>query len=255
MSRPMTRRVAALAAVVVVSGLGGGCTQYQQPPEPWPKVPQSAPDRGRALFQQSCASCHGANGQGSALAPSLHGVGSAAVDFMLSTGRMPLSVGEKYRADHQSSKFNAQDLRAIVGYVAQQQPGGPPVPDVHPGNVQLGRAMYAANCSACHSASGAGGTLTGGKTAPDLFDATPTQIGEAIRMGPGLMPAFPDTVLNQEQVSGIAAYVQTLQGHRDVGHGGTSLGRIGPVTEGLLAWLVALPILMLVARRLGSRSR
>jgi ubiquinol-cytochrome c reductase cytochrome c subunit len=251
----MAKRVAAVAAAAVASGLAGGCNGYKQPPEPWPNVPQSAPDRGQALYQQSCASCHGPTGQGTAIAPSLHGIGSAAVDFNLSTGRMPLSVGEKYRANHQTSKFNAQDINAIVGYVAQLQPGGPPIPDVHPTNVQLGRALYAANCAACHSAAGAGGTLTGGRAAPDLYKATPTQIGEAIRTGPGLMPTFPDTVLNSEQVNAIAAYVQTLQSHHDIGHGGVSLGRIGPVTEGLLAWIVALPILMLVARRLGSKAR
>jgi ubiquinol-cytochrome c reductase cytochrome c subunit len=116
--------------------------------------------------------------------------------------------------------------------------------------------MYAQNCAACHSAGGTGGVLTGGRTAPDLREATSTQIGEAIRVGPGVMPAFPPDVLTPEQVDGIAAYVATLQ-HRPsyLDKGGINLGRLGPVSEGLVALFVAVPILLVVSRRLGSRSK
>src|SRR5437773_2493739 len=45
---------------------------------------------GRQLYQVSCITCHGANLQGiKGQGPSLVGVGSAAVYFQVSTGRMP----------------------------------------------------------------------------------------------------------------------------------------------------------------------
>ncbi len=140
--------------------------------------------------------------------------------------------------------------------MATLQTGGPPIPQVRPGDVALGRTMYAQNCAACHSAGGTGGVLTGGHTAPDLRKATATQVGEAIRVGPGLMPAFPPDVITPKEVDGIAAYVATLQDKpRDLDEGGVSLGRLGPVTEGLLAMFVALPILLIVSRRLGSKTK
>ena len=59
------------------------------------KSDQELADAGRKLFLVSCATCHGQNGEGvlsqdgNQLGPSLVGVGGAAADFQLSTGRMP----------------------------------------------------------------------------------------------------------------------------------------------------------------------
>jgi ubiquinol-cytochrome c reductase cytochrome c subunit len=236
--------------------LSGGCSAYHPPPSPEPNVSSASGDIGRTIYDQTCAGCHGPAAKGTPRAPDLTRVGSAAVDFQLSTGRMPLSLGEKYRAAHQTPKLSQSDIDAVVGYLSTLQSDGPPIPQVKPGNVQLGRAVYAQNCAACHSAGGTGGVLTGGHTAPDLRQATPTQIGEAVRVGPGLMPAFPPTVLTPEQVDGLAAYVATLQDkHGDLDKGGINLGRLGPVTEGLIVIFVALPLLLIVSRRLGSRAK
>ena len=46
---------------------------------------------GKALFQVTCSSCHGLNGEGTSQGPSLVGVGAASVDFQMSTGRMPMA--------------------------------------------------------------------------------------------------------------------------------------------------------------------
>jgi len=47
---------------------------------------------GAKLFAANCATCHGMNLQGTTQAPSLIGVGAAAVDFQVGTGRMPLAA-------------------------------------------------------------------------------------------------------------------------------------------------------------------
>ena len=100
------------------------------------------------------------------------------------------------------------------------------------------------------------GALTGGQFAPSLAKATPIQVAEAIRVGPGLMPAFPDTVLDAREVNAIAEYVRALQGrHTATDRAGLPLGRIGPVTEGVVGWAVGLLLLVLVVRWLGSLAR
>ncbi|UQU62616.1 cytochrome c [Couchioplanes caeruleus] len=243
------RRVLAAAAGLGVLGLP------LTSPSPQPS-PSAASDRGTQLYQQSCASCHGQQGEGSQRGPALTGVGPADVDFQLSTGRMPLRTEHRVQ-EHREPVFSESDIRALVQHVASFPPGGgPPIPTVGGGHTRSGRELYLTYCSACHSAAGVGATLTNGRFAPSLFQATPTQIGEAVRVGPGLMPAFPSGVLTDAQVDDIAAYVDVLQNDRgDLDRGGWSLGRLGPFPEGAVAWVLGLGVLLLLARRLGSRAR
>src|SRR5690349_1235113 len=51
--------------------------------------------RGQEVFLRDCAWCHGKEGGGSQFAPSLKDVGTAAADFMLRTGRMPLQSADQ----------------------------------------------------------------------------------------------------------------------------------------------------------------
>ncbi|WAL69564.1 c-type cytochrome [Amycolatopsis cynarae] len=220
-----------------------------------PGLAQPAPDRGRELYQQNCASCHGPAGQGTQRGPSLVGTGPASVDFQLSTGRMPLRT-EQAEPQHQDAKFGPADIQALVAYVAGFGPGGPPIPQVGPGDLRTGQEAYLANCAACHSSTGVGGPLTGGQVAPALFQATPTQIAEAVRVGPLLMPAFTQGQLPDDELNGIIAYLGYLQGKQgNPDPGGLSLGRIGPITEGAVGWGLGLLLVVLVVRRLGSRAQ
>jgi ubiquinol-cytochrome c reductase cytochrome c subunit len=206
--------------------------------------------RGRELYLESCASCHGQHGEGSGRGPSLVGVGAASADFYLSTGRMPLAEGQR-QPSRARPAFGQADIAALVAYVASLG-GGPPIPDVQPaaGALTDGERLYQDNCAACHSATATGGALTSGQVAPSLRSATPLQVAEAIRVGPGVMPRFDPAAVDERQVDSIARYVGYLQ--RGGNRGGQSLGRVGPVAEGLVAWLLGLGVLVLVARRLGK---
>ena len=53
---------------------------------------QTQVEQGRTLYLEGCASCHGLEAQGTSTAPSLIGVGAAAVHFQVATGRMPLAA-------------------------------------------------------------------------------------------------------------------------------------------------------------------
>jgi ubiquinol-cytochrome c reductase cytochrome c subunit len=236
-AEPPTHRPA-LAA----SDLGGAAAP--------PKSATPLEREGRALFEEGCSSCHGFDAEGEpGEGPSLIGAGAAAADFYLRTGRMPLDqVGsEPLRGE---PRYPEDQIRALVAYVGSL--GGPPVPAVHPGQGSLSEGMQLFNesCSGCHGISGKGGVAIGGY-APPLGEATPTQVAEAIRVGPYLMPNFSEAQLDAGEVDSLARYVQLTQNPDDAG--GFGIGHIGPVPEGLVAWFAAVAALLLVARLIGER--
>jgi ubiquinol-cytochrome c reductase cytochrome c subunit len=150
--------------------------------------------------------------------------------------------------------FGSADIEALVAYVASLgDGGGPQVPVVPAGEPSRGREVYLTNCAACHSSSGVGAVLPSGHVAPSLLDTPATQLAEAVRVGPGLMPQFPDGVLSDTDVADVAAYVDALAARQD--HGGWAIGGVGPVSEGAVAWVLGLGTVLVVARLLGKRSR
>ena len=252
---PHPRRALAVGAALLLAAGPVVLAPARSPAAPTAPTPVAAPDpadRGTQLYLEHCASCHGERGQGAQRGPSLIGVGAASVDFQVSTGRMPVSQ-EVQQAHRGEPVFSAADISALVDHVTSFGGGGPGIPRVGPGAVGSGREIFAANCAPCHGATGAGAALTNGWIAPPLYDSTAVQVAEAVRVGPGLMPVFPSQVLDDRQVDDLAAYVQRLRGER-LDRGGDPLGRLGPLAEGLVAWLAALALLVAAARWLGRRA-
>jgi ubiquinol-cytochrome c reductase cytochrome c subunit len=208
---------------------------------------------GRTLYEEGCSSCHGFDGEGiEEQAPSLHGAGEAAADFYLRTGRMPLDqVGdEPLRGE---PHYDNREIEALVAYVGSLG-AGPAIPKVQPsaGSISEGFGLFSESCQGCHGIGGKGGVVIGGY-APPLGEATPTEVGEAIRVGPYLMPRFSEAQISDDQVNSISRYVQLTQEPDDAG--GFGIGHIGPVPEGLVAWAAAVVALLLIARLIGERSR
>jgi len=200
---------------------------------------------GEQLFLTGCVSCHGVDGAGTDLGPSLASSGAAFADFMLRTGRMPMA-GPANQAPQKPPAYGDAEIKALVAYVASIGQG-PAIPDVQPdkGDLAEGSQLYLANCAACHNASGIGGALSYGNHAPSLSSVGATQIGEAMLVGPGQMPVFGPSTFSAEQVNSIARYVGYLQ---EPDHpGGLRLGSAGPVPEGFVAWLLGLGGLLLLA--------
>jgi len=214
-------------------------------------APSAAAD-GRQLYLEGCASCLGLDARGiEGRGPDLHGAGAAAADFYLSTGRMPLAepTDQPLRSDPEYSRGEIDQLVAYIGSL-----GGPPVPDVHPeqGNVRLGLELFSENCAGCHHMTGAGGIVTN-VVAPSIWDATPTQVAEAVRVGPYVMPHFGPRQIDDAELNSLVSYVELTKSPDD--RGGWALGHVGPVPEGMVAWLLAGAALVLVARVIGNRAR
>jgi ubiquinol-cytochrome c reductase cytochrome c subunit len=225
--------------------------------------------RGRVLFLRDCAWCHGAAAEGTPRAPDLKAEtrGAADVDFVLRTRRMPLRRPDQpMRKGAAVTEYSAADRQAIVDFVASLDPAGPAVPSLaaKPPPLFRGAELYLANCAACHSSTGIGGTLSAAQRsataaaappetyAPPLVASSAIEVAEAIRVGPGTMPVFGPQTLSADDVDAIAAYVQYLRDPSDPG--GLAAGHIGPVSEGAVGWLIGLGLLIGVSRWIGSRT-
>ena len=212
---------------------------------------------GKALFQVTCSSCHGLNGEGTTQGPSLVGVGAAAVDFQMSTGRMPMARPGA-QAPRKVNTYSAEEIADIAAYVASLGPG-PAIPNssaydysnLTADEIARGGEMFRTNCSACHQASGVGGALPGGKYAPPLTGVEPLHIYEAMRTGPQQMPVFSEGAIPDEDAAEIIGYLKSLEEQPTLGF---TLGGFGPVTEGLAAWVIGIGGLCLVAVWIASRG-
>ena len=247
----------ALAAVALVSVLafGWGTTVRASGPDQSEEAqaPTAEPaGRGANLYLRDCAWCHGNSLEGTARAPSLVGVGEASTRFYLATGRMPIAAPDEL-IRRGPPAYPPEEIRAIVDHVVAVG-GGPRSPTVDPdaGDVAQGGELYRLHCGPCHGATGAGFPLLGGRNSPTVWEATPREVAEAIRIGPGGMPVFAPDTLTDEEVDSIVRYVTYLQDPDD--RGGYHLFRIGPLTEGVVAWLAGVGLLLLAARRLGGRQ-
>lgn len=216
--------------------------------------PKSLIPQGRQLFAEDCQTCHGPQAEGSVRAPNLQGLGAATIDFWVSTGRMPLADPTE-QAAVKPPRLSHQQQLAVSAYVASLAPGGPAIPSPNLGlaNLSKGESLFSENCAACHTITGAGDELANNIYAPTLSAATPTQVAEAIRTGPGNMPRFgPGTFSNQE-VDDIVRYVSYLKHPND--RGGLALGGVGPVAEGFVAILIGLGSLMVAGYWIGGRAQ
>jgi ubiquinol-cytochrome c reductase cytochrome c subunit len=241
------RRVVASAvcAVAAVAIWLAPSSSGQSPPA------SASVSEGRSLFLASCSSCHGFDARGvKGRGPNLHGVGARAADFYLSTGRMPLD-DPRDQPIRREPAFNRQKIDALVAYVGSL--GGPPVPRADParGSISEGFDVFADRCAGCHQIVGQGGMVTGARV-PALQHATATEIAEAVRIGPYLMPKFSEARLNQQQLDSLVRYIQYTHAPDD--KGGWAIGHIGPIPEGMVAWFLGLLALILAIRAIGERT-
>ena len=218
-------------------------------------LPASFIAPGQALFSANCSSCHGAEANGKQnVAPNLQGLGAGTVDFWVSTGRMPLA-NTSVQATRKPPRFNRIQTLEIAAWVQSLKQGGTKVPVVRTANADLeaGNTLFTLNCAACHTISGAGDALAEGAYAPSLHLATPTQVVEAIRSGPGNMPRFGTGNITNAEARDISAYVTGVLQHPN-NAGGVGLGGIGPVGEGFVGLLIGVGILMLFCFWIGDRT-
>jgi ubiquinol-cytochrome c reductase cytochrome c subunit len=217
--------------------------------------------KGRELFLVGCSFCHGQNGEGvrtldgNQIGPPLVGVGAAAVDFQVGTGRMPMSQPGA-QAPRKEPTYSDEEVAALAAYVASLGPG-PAIPTADDYSVEgmsdeereeaivRGGQIFLTNCTACHNFEGSGGAMPRGGYAPEIRGVDPKYVYEAMLTGPQAMDSFSNGVLPPEDKRAVIAYLESIEENPD--YGGFGLGGLGPVSEGLFAWLVGLGSLVAFA--------
>ncbi|MDF9715935.1 c-type cytochrome [Nocardioides sp. ChNu-153] len=214
-------------------------------------------EQGRELFLVGCATCHGQNGEGvldvngNQLGPSLQGVGAASVDFQVGTGRMPM-VQPGQQNPSKNVAYSDEEIEALAAFVASLGPG-PGIPEEEQYSsdyldslsaeerdaaINRGQQIFLTNCTACHNFNGRGGAMPRGGYAPGLRETSEKHIYEAMLTGPGQMDVFSDGNIPPENKREVIAFLTTLE--EEPQQGGFSLGGLGPVSEGLFAWLLGI---------------
>ena len=209
---------------------------------------------GKKLFQANCATCHGLNLQGTESGPSLYGVGELAVEFQVSTGRMPLQM-QGPQAPQKPAQFTEDQIKAMAAFVQSTAPG-PTYPSDETldgeGDVARGAELFRINCAMCHNVAAAGGALTEGKYAPALTSTSPLHMYAAMVTGPQNMPVFNDLNLTTEDKRDIISALLFLQ--QNESPGGFSLGSLGPVSEGLFIWIFGIGALIAITVWITAKS-
>jgi ubiquinol-cytochrome c reductase cytochrome c subunit len=237
-------------AAVVVPMFVSGTAHADAPSRRAAADPTTDP---KALFLRDCAVCHGNDARGTDAGPDLRGVGRASIDYELSTGRMPLPAPTS-KTDRRTPKYPRDVQRALVTYIYDLAGGGgPDVPSVSTRDADLGQGgeLFRLNCAACHEWSGRGGALLY-RAAPAIHSATKLQIAEAVRAGPGTMPAFGTAAISHKQLDDVVAYVRYLR--HPTNRGGLPLWFLGPLVEGAVAWVIAMGLLLLAVRWIGTKT-
>lgn len=263
-----TRRRHPLAVfVVLLMGLavtGGMYSAFAPKPAIAEEVSARDIEAGRQLFLIGCASCHGKNAEGiqtkrgGNYGPSLVGVGAAAVDFQVGTGRMPLANAGP-QAPRKDPEYTEEETAQIAAYIASLAPG-PTVPadefldydSVSAAGLAEGGEFFRTNCTACHNSVGAGGALPSGRYAPTLSDVDAKHIYEAMTTGPQQMPVFADTTITPEEKRNVIAYIKKIQSQPN--YGGLGGGGHGPVVDGMFTWIIGIGGLVGFAIWIGAHG-
>ena len=220
---------------------------------------------GAELYAGNCSTCHGIAGSGITKGrlgaghilgegPPLRGVGAQAADFYLRMGFMPLrNIYSQPGPLRERVLFSEKEIGSLVKYVASLGKG-PRIPHPNPakGNLSTGMQLFTDHCAGCHQIVARGGFVTGALV-PPLQTLTSRQIAEAVRIGPYLMPRFSRNQISDAQLDSIVKYVQSTN-HPD-NRGGWGIGNLGPAPEGLVAWWIAAPLLLIACVLVGRRFK
>ncbi len=190
-----------------------------------------APPNGPAIFLERCAKCHGQKGEG---VSGVVGIGGPNIQALHTPGDVmaAMEVGPSHMPRF-AYILSIPEMRAVANYVTQNLAVIP----LGGGDLSEGGKLFRQYCAPCHQSAVRGGALVfTGINAPALTGKSAAIVAGAIRWGPGPMPAFPPSVLNDKQLNSIVKYIEFVQ--QPPAPSATAMNWFGPVAEGFAAWMI-----------------
>ena len=236
----------AVAALVLASGTAAAASSSPSPSaspsesslpistaSPAPiSTASPAPGSGAAIFASNCAACHGPDGGGAVVGPSLR---ADAFGYIVA---QKVELGGQGMPPF-NTLFSPAEIKTVSAYVAEHIAD----PQARAATIAEGGTIYRLYCSGCHGAAGRGGAIGRGKNAPSYANRPAANALAAMLRGPSNMPVFSST-LDVRQQAAVARYVYVLKAPPSPG--GYGLGYAGPVAEGAMA-AAGLLVLVLIA--------
>jgi ubiquinol-cytochrome c reductase cytochrome c subunit len=193
--------------------------------------PGAPPPDGKAIFHERCAKCHGEQGEGISSVVTIAGPDIQA-EHNMGQVMAAVEVGPEHMPAF-SWVLTVPEIRAVSEYVTQKLAVIP----LSGGDLSEGGKLFRIDCAVCHRTAVRGGALAfTGINAPNLTSEPAPLIAGAIRWGPGPMPKFPPSLIDDKQLDSIVEYVRYVQ--HPPSPGGSPMEYIGPVAEGCVTWIV-----------------
>ena len=241
----MLKRIASCLVLLIALAYQCAFGQQQQLSSPPPdqavsaeQQSQPAPPNGQAIFLERCAKCHGLKGKG---VSGVVSVGGPNIQAEHNPGDVitAMEVGPSHMPQF-AYLLSVAEMRAVAQYVTQDIAVIP----LKGGDLAEGGKLFRVYCSPCHHPAVRGGALVfEGINAPALTGKSRAIVAGAIRWGPGPMPRFSPSVLNDQQLDSIVKYVEFVQQPPSIG--GSPLNWFGPVSEGFAAWMILFGLLFI----------
>jgi len=139
-----------------------------------PRLMRAIRETGPALFGDNCAACHGRDAKGNKGFPDLTGqswLWGGTPDAIAETIRVGINSTHPDSRTSQMPAFgrdgilSRKDIESVVAYVRSLS--GLSTDHMSPDAVAAGRAVFAANCAACHGEDGKGNTEVGSRNLTD----------------------------------------------------------------------------------------
>ncbi len=130
-------------------------------------------------------------------------------------------------------------IQLVANYVAHQIAD----PATHAARIADGGQLFRLYCSGCHMTTGRGGAMAEGRNSADIASYPAGEAIAAMIYGRSNMPVFAGTTFNVTQQMAVALYVQAAI-ERPPSPGGAGLGYLGPVSEGAVAALGLVALLL-----------
>lgn len=180
------------------------CVEAQAPAAKSAGAPAGNVDSGKRLFASAgCATCHGAQAQGTNLAPQiappLLDLAALVAYVRQPTGKMP-PVPVATASD--------QELADIYAYLKSIAPATSPAVESLQGNPENGKKLFTAyGCYECHGRQGAGAAI-----APRIGPPALTLAGviRYVRAPSGQMPPYTAKVVSDQDLADIYSFLKTF---------------------------------------------